>query len=255
MADTESNTEGNLTSRPGFREALSALFGPAPWGQPDPLNFANIGCGLGGASLAAKGLGFKVVYAVEEDEAAREAYAINIGIEPDAAVSLNLKKLPRIDLLWASLPPEALAPGEPGREESAYEEAMRVVRVRRPGGVVLECRLWWGQGVDEAIERLEVLKYRVSQHTLWGRCFIVGTLCPRLDLWEEGDPTPPVGNEDVGKDVRMMLRNKGFPPGWRMPRHPEMAARLASEALSVELTTAVIGWVSAVMRGEWVEKI
>ncbi len=251
--DGENTTEGNPTSRASFREALSVLFGPTPRVRLDPLNFANIGCGLGGAALAAQELGLRVVFAVERDESAREAYAINIGIEPKPSVPLDLMRLPRIDLLWVSLPEDALAPGEPGRDESDCDEAARMVRVKRPPGVVLECRLWWGPGVDEAVDMLEVLGYKVSQHTLWGRCFIVGTLRPRPDLWEEGDPIPPVGNEDVGKDAMRMLRNKGFPPGWRVPKCPEAATRLASEALPVELVTAVLGWVSAVMRGEWVE--
>lgn len=70
-----------------------------------PLTFADMFCGIGGFHLAGAQLGMRCVFACDIDEAARQAYRHNFGLEPAGDITaIPLGDIPAHNVLLGGFP-------------------------------------------------------------------------------------------------------------------------------------------------------
>ena len=117
------------------------------FGEPPPaasLKCADLFCGIGGFHQAARNLGHEVVFACDIDAEARRAYHANYGIEPAGDIAaVAPEDIPDHDLLFAGFPcqPFSIIGQRQGLADprgTLLFEALRLIRAKRPRGVVLE---------------------------------------------------------------------------------------------------------------------
>jgi len=117
------------------------------FGEPPPaasLKCADLFCGIGGFHQAARNLGHEVVFACDIDAEARRAYHANYGIEPAGDIAaVAPEDVPDHDLLFAGFPcqPFSIIGQRQGLADprgTLFFEALRLIRAKRPRGVVLE---------------------------------------------------------------------------------------------------------------------
>lgn len=112
--------------------------------QERALRCADLFCGIGGFHIAAANLGLNVVFACDIDDEARRAYQHNFGIWPSGdIVAIPSSDIPDHDILLAGFPcqPFSIIGSKLGTDDprgTLYKEILRIVRDKRPQGIVLE---------------------------------------------------------------------------------------------------------------------
>ena len=156
-----------------FDDAVTGLLSPQPEDRAGPLRCADLFSGIGGFHLAAYNLGLEVVFACDIDEEARKAYRTNFGLEPAGNItSVGMKDIPDHDLLFAGFPcqPFSIIGQKKGFSDPRGElffEALRIMRVKRPRGVVLEnvkqlATLDKGRILQRIVDDMEAIGYAVE---------------------------------------------------------------------------------------------
>ena len=127
-----------------FDDMVDALLAPPPLPSEGSLRCADVFCGIGGFHVAAQNLGLEVVFACDIDEDARRAYEANFNLYPEGdIVSLRAEEVPDHDLLFAGFPcqPFSIIGRQQGFADprgTLFFEILKLVRAKRPQGVVLE---------------------------------------------------------------------------------------------------------------------
>ena len=190
------------------------------FGEPPPaasLKCADLFCGIGGFHQAARNLGHEVVFACDIDAEARRAYHANYGIEPAGDIAaVAPEDVPDHDLLFAGFPcqPFSIIGQRQGLADprgTLFFEALRLIRAKRPRGVVLENvkQLATAQGGDVIAAILDGLReagyaaeHRVLNALDFGlpqkreRTIIVASLAPfeRFPWPDEKAPMTPLAD-------------------------------------------------------------
>jgi len=129
-----------------FDAMVDALLGPPPTdSEPSrPLTCIDLFCGIGGFHVAAQNLGLEVVFASDIDAEAKAAYKYNYGMMPKGdIVSIKAEDIPDHDILMAGFPcqPFSIIGSKLGTADprgTLFKEILRIVRVKKPLGIVLE---------------------------------------------------------------------------------------------------------------------
>lgn len=156
-----------------FDEAVTALLFSPTGNRGSPIRCVDLFSGIGGFHLAAANLGLEVVFACDIDEEARRAYQANFGLEPAGNImSVRMHDIPEHDLLFAGFPcqPFSIIGQKRGFSDPRGElffEAARVMRVKRPAGVVLEnvkqlATLDKGRVLQRILDDMEAIGYAVD---------------------------------------------------------------------------------------------
>ncbi len=109
-----------------------------------PLLCADFFSGIGGFHIAARNLGLDVVFACDIDQPARLAYAHNFSLEPTGDITaIASEDIPDHDLLFAGFPCQPFSiigrrQGFADPRGTLFFELLRVIRAKRPTGIVLE---------------------------------------------------------------------------------------------------------------------
>ncbi|MDE0198347.1 MAG: DNA (cytosine-5-)-methyltransferase [Caldilineaceae bacterium] len=160
-----------------FEDAVMGLLSPQPEDRAGPLRCADLFSGIGGFHLAATNLGLDVVFACDIDAEARRAYIANFGLEPAGNImSVRMQDIPAHDLLFAGFPcqPFSIIGQKRGFSDPRGElffEALRVMRVKRPSGVVLEnvkqlATMDKGRILQRIVDDMEAIGYAVDAKVL-----------------------------------------------------------------------------------------
>lgn len=110
----------------------------------EKLTFIDLFCGIGGFHIAADNLGLEAVFACDIDDEARAAYSFNFGLTPMGdIVSVGVEDIPDHDLLFAGFPcqPFSIIGRQDGFADprgTLFFEIIRIVRAKKPKGIVLE---------------------------------------------------------------------------------------------------------------------
>ena len=160
-----------------FDEMVDSLLAPPVPVNEGPLRCADLFCGIGGFHQAAHNLGLRVVFACDIDEEARRAYQSNFGLHPSGdIVNLSADEIPEHELLFAGFPCQPFS--IIGRQEgftdprgTLFFEILRILRAKRPQGVVLEnvkqlATTDKGRVLARIVEELEHLGYTVDYRVL-----------------------------------------------------------------------------------------
>ena len=164
--------------------------------------------GMGGFHIAARNLGHDVVFACDIDPETRRAYRANFGMEPQGDIAaLRDEDIPDHDLLFAGFPcqPFSIIGRQQGFADprgTLFFEILRIVRAKRPRGIVLEnvkqlSTAQKGQVLLRIITDLHDLGYTVESRVLnamdFGlpqkreRTIIVATQSPFMRFpWPDG---------------------------------------------------------------------
>ncbi|MDO8684765.1 MAG: DNA (cytosine-5-)-methyltransferase [Armatimonadota bacterium] len=128
-----------------FDAMIDAVLSPSPRGREvSRLKCIDLFCGIGGFHVAAKNMGLDVVFASDIDEAARAAYRYNYGMTPAGdIVSIQAEDIPDHDILFAGFPcqPFSIIGSKRGTDDprgTLFLEILRIVRVKKPLGIVME---------------------------------------------------------------------------------------------------------------------
>lgn len=127
-----------------FDEMVAAVLSPPHVQSDAPLKFVDLFCGIGGFHVAASNLGMECVFACDIDEDARAVYRRNFGIAPlGDIVSIDASDIPDHDVLFAGFPcqPFSIIGQQRGFADprgTLFFEVVRILRAKRPRGVVLE---------------------------------------------------------------------------------------------------------------------
>jgi len=156
-------------------------------------------CGIGGFHVAAANLGLDVVFASDIDAAAVAAYRHNFGLLPNGDITqITGSDIPDHDILLAGFPcqPFSIIGSRSGTADPRgmlFQEILRIVRAKRPAGIVLEnvkqlASAERGTILRTILEDLSGMGYQVDWRVLnalnFGlpqkreRVIIVGTLAP-----------------------------------------------------------------------------
>lgn len=109
-----------------------------------PLICIDLFCGIGGFHIAAKNLGLEVIFASDIDDDARAVYQHNFGLAPMGdIVSIRADEIPDHDILLAGFPCQPFSiigsmAGTADPRGTLFLEIIRIVRVKRPLGIVIE---------------------------------------------------------------------------------------------------------------------
>ena len=171
--------------------------------------FIDLFCGVGGFHLAMADLGLECVWACEIDDHAREAYAQNFGIEPEADIrAVKAADIPDHDVLCAGWPcqPFSIAGARRGFADERgdlFNEVIRVAREKRPSVLLLEnvpniLRIDGGAAAKYIQSGIEAAGYDYNSCILRASDFGVPQMrrrvffvCPRSDLgWGFWAPQP-----------------------------------------------------------------
>ena len=240
-----------------FEAAVSTLLNSPPIHDlPGTPRMADLYCGIGGASLAAKNLGIDVVYAHEPDDEARRVYEKNIGIHPDRKINGGtIVKTPAFDLLYVCLRelPNGVEDVEYGKG-TLFPKALRYVYARRPLGVVVEApeglnELAGGRVLMSMGLQLVKMGYGATHNVLSAlsfdaplderRSFLVGLRQGKY-VWpdechgESALPTELIDDDQAAE----LLCYFGFGAGWVSER--EDANRMLNYATPVVMAKAVL---------------
>ncbi len=113
-------------------------------GDEESLTCIDLFAGIGGFHIAATNFGLKVIFASEIDDDAISTYKHNFGLEPHGdIVAIPANEIPDHDILLAGFPcqPFSIIGSKLGTADSRgtlYKEIIRIARVKRPMGMVLE---------------------------------------------------------------------------------------------------------------------
>lgn len=131
----------------GRFDAMVAGVLPPPSQQRETnnrLTCIDLFCGIGGFHIAARNLGLDVVFASDIDDAARATYIHNFGLSPMGdIVPIRAEDIPDHDILLAGFPcqPFSIIGSKRGTADprgTLFLEILRIVRVKRPLGIVIE---------------------------------------------------------------------------------------------------------------------
>ena len=162
-----------------FNDMVDAVLGPPSQGSTSriPLTFVDLFCGIGGFHVAAANLGLKGVFACDIDDDARAVYQHNFGLAPMGdIVSIRTEDIPDHDLLFAGFPcqPFSIIGSRRGFSDprgTLFFEVARILRAKRPRGVVLEnvkqlTTTQHGEVLRRIVDDLEALGYTVDHRVL-----------------------------------------------------------------------------------------
>ena len=128
-----------------FDAMVDAVLGPPPREVRDgPLTCIDLFCGIGGFHVAAKNLGLDVIFASDIDAEARAAYRYNYGMVPSGDITaIKAEDIPDHDILLAGFPcqPFSIIGSKRGTADprgTLFLEILRIVRAKKPLGIVLE---------------------------------------------------------------------------------------------------------------------
>ena len=127
-----------------FDNMVGSLLAPPMPTREGPLRCVDLFCGIGGFHQAASNLGLDVVFACDIDQEVRRAYQSNFGLYPCGDItSLSAADIPDHDLLFAGFPcqPFSIIGRQKGFADprgTLFFEVLRILRAKRPQGVVLE---------------------------------------------------------------------------------------------------------------------
>lgn len=141
------------------------------------LTCIDLFCGIGGFHIAAQNLGLKVIFASDIDDDACAAYKHNFKLEPEGdIVGFPASKIPDHDILLAGFPcqPFSIIGSKLGTADARgtlYKEIIRIARVKRPLGMVLEnvkqlATAQHGSIIKEITNSLEDIGYTVDWRIL-----------------------------------------------------------------------------------------
>lgn len=174
------------------------------------LKVADCFCGIGGFHVAAENLGTEVVWACDIDRHARYAYEQNFDLEPKGDIrEVKPADVPKHDILCAGFPCQpfsiiGLRQGLSDPRGILFFELLRLLRVKRPRGVILEnvkqlSTIENGAVMERIVSELQGLGYRVDWRVLnalnYGlpqkreRTIIVGTQSELQFRWPRGGAT------------------------------------------------------------------
>ena len=128
-----------------FDEMINAVLAPPPR-QPDAqqLTCIDLFCGIGGFHIAAENLGLKVIFASDIDDDACKTYQHNFKLSPMGdIVSIAAQDIPDHDIMLAGFPcqPFSIIGTQQGTADprgTLFLEILRIARVKRPAGIVIE---------------------------------------------------------------------------------------------------------------------
>lgn len=112
--------------------------------RDQPLTCADFFCGIGGFHIAARNLGLEVVFASDIDNEARRAYTHNFLLQPEGDIMrIDVADVPDHDLMFAGFPCQPFSiigkrEGFADPRGNLFFELLRVIRAKRPPGIVLE---------------------------------------------------------------------------------------------------------------------
>ena len=143
----------------------------------NPLKCVDLFCGIGGFHIAAAELGHQVVFACDIDEQAQKAYQRNFGLAPKGDITtIDAADIPDHDLLFAGFPcqPFSIIGKRNGLADprgALFYEIERIVRHKRPRGIVLEnvkqlATVQKGQVIKRILGALEDLGYTTDYKIL-----------------------------------------------------------------------------------------
>ena len=127
-----------------FDAMVDAVLGPPRMNRGDRLTCIDLFCGIGGFHVAANNLGLDVVFASDIDEDCRAAYRYNYDLLPAGDItSIHAEDIPDHDILLAGFPcqPFSIIGSKLGTDDprgTLFLEIPRIVRVKRPLGIVIE---------------------------------------------------------------------------------------------------------------------
>ena len=128
-----------------FDAMVDAVLSPPRKKEPGkPLACIDLFCGIGGFHIAATNLGLDVVFASDIDDCACKTYYHNFGLSPMGdIVAIRAEDIPDHDLLFAGFPcqPFSIIGSKRGTADSRgtlFLEIIRIARVKRPLGIVIE---------------------------------------------------------------------------------------------------------------------
>ena len=141
------------------------------------LKCVDLFCGIGGFHIAAAELGHQVVFACDIDEQAQKAYRHNFGLAPKGDITtIDAADIPDHDLLFAGFPcqPFSIIGRQDGFADprgTLFFEIERIVRYKRPRGIVLEnvkqlATVQKGQVIKRILGALEYLGYTTDYKIL-----------------------------------------------------------------------------------------
>ena len=217
---------------------------------------ADVFCGIGGVSLAARNLGIEVVYAADPDDAARRVYKRNFGWRPVGDIKGDsVANAPEFDLLYASLRELPNDVAEITRPREPFPKVMQLLFKGRPQGVIVEipAEVTFMEGIPTAItSELEGLGYAVTHKNLDAnqvapyrlsdeRTYFVGTRQQVAFPWPKNGETLPVPIDMSSEtEPEEALALFGFPEDWRMLGEREDAELIHNASNSVPLVQALL---------------
>ena len=157
-----------------FDDMVSSVLAPQrPVHEAGPMRCADLFCGIGGFHVAAKNLGLDVVFACDIDDEARRAYRHNFGLQPEGDITkLDMSDIPDHEILLAGFPCQPFSiigqlQGFSDPRGTLFFEALKVVRAKRPQGVILEnvkqlATAHGGKIIDRILSDLAQLGYTVD---------------------------------------------------------------------------------------------
>ena len=132
--------------------------------------FSDLFCGIGGFHYAAHDLGMKCVFACDIDEACREQYKNNFGMNPEADITrIKAEDVPDHDILFAGFPCQPFSiigdmKGLDDRRGTLFHEILRILKSKLPKAIVLEnvrqfATIANGKPMEEVLAGLSGLGY------------------------------------------------------------------------------------------------
>ena len=125
-------------------DMIDAVLAPPRTKREAALRCVDLFSGIGGFHIAATNLGLKVVFACDIDDHARATYRHNFGLEPAGDITrIPAGDIPDYELLFAGFPcqPFSIIGNKQGFSDprgTLWFEVVRIIRARRPQGIVLE---------------------------------------------------------------------------------------------------------------------
>ena len=215
----------------GPNKALPNLPNARPRDLPYSFRVADLSCGLGTVSLAARNLGMETVFATENNERARELYKENFGFLPLEGVTRgDITKASEIDILCLTLRdlPDSVASIT---DDGLVALAFQLADARKPFGIVLEAPIEIthfkeGQILSAIYKELRDMGYEAQDSRNHEgdaykreRLYIVaqnGSSRMRVFPWSEVTQT-----NTFYMRVDISTFRTGFPSGWRYPEQDE----------------------------------
>ena len=161
----------------GALKKVADAINPPALSQDNGLTFVDLFCGIGGFHTAANALGLKAVFACDIDNEARTVYSRNYGLNPMGDIlEISENDIPDHDLLFAGFPcqPFSIIGSKGGFADprgTLFFEIARIVRAKRPRGIVLEnvkqlLTLQKGEVIRRIVNDLTEMGYDVDYRVL-----------------------------------------------------------------------------------------